>query len=817
MASTRITLSVKELALPSPRQGSIESHSGLSSAAEDGQEIHQRLQAQRQEDNPEYEAEVLLSHTFLDPSWEILVSGRADGILSGPTPEIEEIKSTFHLERLQEKLHLHHPYLLQLRTYGYFYWKKNGVIPRLKLTLVSTRNNQTTEIEVPFDEEDYEQWLSRRLKEIREHAKLIEKRAQKRRNTAESLTFPFAPPRPGQLELIKTVENELNGNKRVLIQAPTGLGKTVGVLYPALREALHRGSQVHYVTPKNSQHSVAEDAFDRISDCSPSSRGKKLTRLTLTSKGKICFQPEPLCDPQHCEYARDHFSKVSEAGILEKLQQKKKLTRKTFESLGREHEVCPYQLQLEVLGHADLIVGDYHYALSSQSPLQAGGDSDQRLRIEGIHSKPNLIIDEFHNFPNRGMDLYSPALSTDHFKTFQDRGPKKKLSKKHLKLRREFEEILEESRSVLRAIYADSSADQPAPHRVIQLEAQRFLEHDQKLKPFLSRYLESDVEIEAKDPVLSHCFAWSDFTETLQTIQGPDSPFKEHFLFTGKKTHLGGVTLQITCIDPSPFIRPKYSDYENTVAFSATVKPVPFYSSLSGLGGEGFSSHEFPSPFDPQKRKILIIPQVSTRYSQRDTSAPKIAEIVQKIAPLRPGNYFVFFPSFAYLEKVAALFKAPEGFEVIQQYREMPLHEVEAILDRLRSDSTSHLLFAVQGGVFSEGIDTPGDMIIGAFIVGPPLPHFDLEREEMRKLYEAREKGSGFNSTYAFPAMAKAIQAAGRVIRTASDKGLIVLIDDRFLNSSYSQCMPKDWFRESPHELVSRAILKDIQEFWEAP
>ena len=222
---------------------------------------------------------------------------------------------------------------------------------------------------------------------------------------------------------------------------------------------------------------------------------------------------------------------------------------------------------------------------------------------------------------------------------------------------------------------------------------------------------------------------------------------------------------------------------------------------------------EFGSPFPKELRKLLIIPQISTRYSHRERNYARIADAVQRITALRRGNYFVFFPSFEFLERVADLFHAPDGFTVMRQERGMQGAHVEALLEHLRSCSEPTIVFAVQGGSFSEGMDYAGEMVIGAFVVGPPLPNYDLERELMKAYYQ-RKYGAGFDYAYVIPAMAKAIQAAGRVIRSETDRGLIVLMDGRFIESGYSRSMPADWFESDVTELVSDGILREVAAFW---
>jgi DNA excision repair protein ERCC-2 len=344
--------------------------------------------------------------------------------------------------------------------------------------------------------------------------------------------------------------------------------------------------------------------------------------------------------------------------------------------------------------------------------------------------------------------------------------------------------------------------------RLVEPELEAFEDQEARLRDFLSRYLESDAEIGRRDAVLRLSFYWSDFTAALAFARAAAADGK--FFVTYRREGL-----KITCCDASAQLAERYDDYAHVVGFSATLKPFDFYSRLSGLASPELATAEFPSPFPGANRKLLVIPQLSSKFSARERNYPRIAEAIAKIASLRKGHYFAFFPSFEFLEQVAQRLLLPEGWEVVKQRRSLGRDEVEKVLERLRGPGQT-LVLAVQGGVFSEGVDYPGEMAVGAFVVGAPLPVFDLEREEMRRYYE-RAYEAGFDYAYAFPAMAKAVQAAGRVIRSETDRGLIVLMDERFVEPNFARSMPKDWFVDSPRELVSGAILRDIKAFWGSP
>jgi DNA excision repair protein ERCC-2 len=789
-----ITVPLRDFALPVPRTGSIEAHSGYGRAEVLGQEIHRRVQKKRAKADGSYQAEVPLSGRFDRDGYSFRIDGRMDGIFRHDPPKIEEIKTGFTIDELARRLAdnpLDHPYCLQLQTYGYLYWREHQILPRLAFHLVSSRTNESVDLELALDLPLYEKWLEQRLDELIIQARIAEKRAVRRRKIAAAFAFPFVKPRPGQIELMQTLEQGMSGAKPMLIQAPTGLGKTVGVLYPVLGEALGRGQKVIYLTPKNSQHSVAEDAVSRFQEA-----GAKLKSLSITAKSKLCFKDEPLCSPEYCEFARDYYAKVDSHKLPEILAKKRRLKARTFRTLGEKYQVCPFELQFDSAEAADIIICDYNYVFAPRS-------ANNRLTTVGIDQsgKPNLVIDEAHNLPARAMDYYSPMLSSLVLEQMRD-----SIRTVSPRFRREAEQLLD---GCIHAVATCANGNSSKPMR-INPPTEHFLEQDARLRAFLPRYLDSAIEIQRQDSILRLCFYWSEFAAALEYVVDPD---RTEF-FTTFHPHSSGGTVKITCCDASTMLKDCYADYRQVVGFSATLKPFDYYARLSGFDPEAIMTAEFQTPFPKEQRKILIIPQISTRYNQRERNYGKIAEAVQRITALRHGNYFVFLPSFEFLERVVELFQPPQGFAVLRQERGMQGDRVEVVLARLRSRSFPTIVFAVQGGSFSEGMDYAGDMLIGAFVIGPPLPNYDLEREQMR-LYYQRQYASGFDYAYIIPAMAKAIQAAGRVIRSETDRGLIVLMDNRFMEAGYSRSMPTDWFASDVGELVSGSILRDVADFWQ--
>jgi DNA excision repair protein ERCC-2 len=505
----------------------------------------------------------------------------------------------------------------------------------------------------------------------------------------------------------------------------------------------------------------------------------------------MCFKAETICNPTYCEFARDYYTKLDRDKIKEKLGKKKRLTAKVFRKVAAEHEVCPFELQMEMAENADVVVCDYNYVFSPRNALG-------RIAQDKIHrkkTKPNLIIDEAHNLYSRAMDYFSPMISAFEMNRWRE---------DIQRLPKIFAGSVERALdSAIRMIESCVPPEAHGPCRV-DIDPEKFIFLEAELRSILTRYLESGVELQPRDVVLRLCDRWSEFTAALQ-LTGPQ-------FFTTARPNPGGSSLKITCCDASEQLAESYKAFHRVLGFSATMKPFEYYRKLSGIPVEKTLMAEFQSPFPAEHRKLLIIPQVSTKFSARERNYGKIRDCVEKIVALKPGNYFVFFPSFDFMEKVFRLVELPR-FRVLKQEREMKLNRVKEFLELLEMGDQPTIIFGVQGGVFAEGVDYPGDMIIGALIVGPALPSFDLEREMLREYYE-KNYGAGFDYAYTFPAMAKVVQSAGRVIRSPSDKGIVVLLDQRFVQESYFKTMPSDWHNGSVNDLLSQKVLTDIQEFW---
>lgn len=822
----QISVAVRDFVAPLQRSGSLNQTRtfGLSgSLRQVGAQIHAQIQGNKKETVQGYRSEVSIQTTLPCASGEVVVSGRLDGLYENAhTLVVEEIKSTTNLHGLAQEVTQNplHPFVLQARMYAWMleasgYTAGRSVSVRLLLVSVydvsDTRSVDLGELtsfasaqEQPLFE-SFDAWVAKRAHDILHAAKLDQARQAMRQRLGEALAFPFPTPREGQLDLVKEVSAAIQSGARLLLQAPTGLGKTAAVLFPHLRDALVHGKQVFYLTPKNSQHAVAQDAMERLR-----TQGLDLRSVVITSKEKSCLKEEVLCDPTHCEFALNYYDKLTSSGVLEELAHIGIVDAQVLKEKGLQHGVCPFELSLDFTSRADVVICDYNYAFSPGATLQRYFEDDARSHLV------NMVIDEAHNLYARAMDLYSPRIAMSTLQNLREKGEVQietledsaKLKKRFLKL---LDRTIETLSNTSRRKATDTFVHDKGAIRgssVVSPDEDSFYKVEAALGRFLTTYAEQLAILRPTDPIVQLHRLWSEFCGVLR-LGGAE------FVYTWQET-AEDAALQCTCCDASRFLRQRMRALGAVTAFSATLKPFEFYANMSGFEKENLVTKEFSSPFPSENRKIVVIPQVSTTFKDRERHYPKIAEVIERVVPLKKGNTFVFFPSFSFLREVAARLEGRlKGFRVFAQSPGMSISEQTQLLAKFRQKTKNVVVLAVQGGVFSEGIDLPGDELESAIIVGPSLPSFDLERECIRAYFD-RRYGRGFDYAYVYPAMARVVQAAGRVIRTPDDKGLVLLCDNRFTQKSYLEVMPQEWLEKGVDALFTRSLLKDVREFWDS-
>lgn len=771
-----LPLSVRDFITPLVPTGSLDaslSYQLQEDAAQQGTRLHTRIQKRLGREHPELRSEEHVQWSFERPGFTCLVRGRLDVLLPGTV--LEEIKTTYQAPGLLRSLAADplHPFAQQVRMYAWILMQRGEEIPSCRLRVVSLLDESETLVEVPFDPEAFSAWVEAQVDGLHQAHLRALVRAAERRATGEALGFPFPAPRQGQVHLMDLVKEGLEAEQRLLLQAPTGLGKTAAVLYPALEKALREDLRVFYLTPRNSQHAVAEAFLQRLRGA-----GHPLRSVTLRAKERVCPQDEVHCTPEACPRALGYYDRLAESGALEHLHELGCADVEAIREEADHHQLCPFELSLDAARHADVIIGDYNYALSPSATL---------VRFFGnpaAEARNLLLLDEAHNLPGRASDWFSPALDLDELE---------ELKRKKKGLGRSASTQIGRCLRLV-AVYAGA-------HRVVEVDSEAFLEEEIRIRRILAKAAAEGKDLPPSHPLVRLLRLWSEFCSVLRE-RG-----EEHLLTWNPQ---GSGTLKITCLDASAHLAARFKPLAGAVLFSATLKPFDYYQRLSGLPEKQTREIEVASPFPAENRKILVVPQISTLYRQRERSVPRIAEFLARVLPLRPGNYLVFFPSYAFLEQTLAQVELP-GFEVMAQPRRAKPQEVEELLQSLRGQR-NQVIFAVLGGSLSEGIDLPGEALIGCVVVGPPIPPFDLERQHL-KAYFDRRYGQGEAYAYIYPAMAKAIQAAGRVIRGPEDRGLLAFLDGRFLEPAFAACFPESWF-QNPREAVSESILAEVRDFW---
>ncbi|CAM6006187.1 unnamed protein product [Sphagnum balticum] len=783
-----IYFSVRDFAQSSPRLGSIEANSGFEYSSEVGREIHAAIQAQRSKSDKNYTAEVKVKAKFSRANYLFAISGRIDGLYAGAPKVIEEIKTTFDLRSLKQALTLNpeHPYILQLKTYAYLLDRQTLIAPEIRFLLVSGASKREESFSISYAKDEYEKWLNRRLDALVEEAIEIERQEARRREIAKSLRFPFKSLRANQEKAISFIAENIAKKKFLLVQAPTGSGKTLALIYPSLSDALLRGQQTIYATAKNSQHRNAENALNLLRQS-----GAEVKSLTLTAKSKVCLKSEQICDPGYCEFAKDHFTKVHEHQLVAKLSAETHLSANRFQEIGKEYQVCPFELATQMIKTTDVVVCDYNYIFSPRSLIELLSKPEAPKE-----SQPVLLVDEAHNLPERARSYFSPSMETDFF-----------IARKHDFAKLPFTLSIEGGQILSQAITAIRDlmpANKSFFESLIALKEGHFEALRQNLSKFTGRALESDIDKINLASVLNTCHYISTFLSQADGIE-------DNCSLIGKRNKVDE-SLTILCLDASQHLQKAYARFANCLFFSATLKPFDYAIAMLGIDSQAFETIELESDFPEKNRKIMILPTVSTAYKDREANYRIIAKQITQVLNSHSGNYFVFFPSFDFLERVA-LELSLEDTAIIVQGRAMTALQTDSILTRFMDGKNRKIVLCVQGGSFAEGFDLPNGAISGAIIVGPAVPKYDLERKILQDYYEKQfRRGSDFAFTY--PAMTKVVQAAGRVIRSETDIGLIVLMDKRFVANNYAQAMPSDWFDASPRELIASHIDREVASFW---
>lgn len=760
-------------------------------------EEHQRYQASR---SATYAREFFVRHVTTVDDFEVKIQGRIDGVHppAGDEPwVIEEIKSLvvppLVFATLNVNSHPHH--LEQLRLYGYFL-EQDGKTAVGKLVYVNVSDGLRKEFETTGPYAECRALIEERIRALIAVAVEQDRQRAQRRHRAAGLKFPHEKPRRHQDQMIAAVEQALTQGRHLLVSAPSGIGKTAGALYPALKHALATDKRVFFVTAKNTQHQQAAETLRRLD---------VPTGVVVRSRESMCINSVYACREEFCPHLQMFMLKLQQTQIVERLLQKRVMTPEMMMEAGLGASLCPFELALIEAERTDAIVCDYNYVFDPQVYFR-------RFFQDEDYSDAILIIDEAHNLVPRSLEYYSPILRRRqiHELSRQLAHVEPSLARELRQFLRNLDEYFQAQVHHVPDEYSQVEQETPAAAEQFVIDSPRsFFE---SLRPTLNRlsvrYLLDKVEsgrVIPDDPVDVFFSELGKFYSVLG-LEG------DEFSYVYDLT--GGESLKIVCKDASRMLAERLTGFHSVIAMSATLEPVDFYERLLGFDAERTDRLKLPSPFPPENRRILVIPNVSTTFRHRGGNYEEIAGIITTTAEAHAGNYMALFPSYEFLRATARHLNV-ERWRLIAQEPGMDEAQRQAVLEALKSTVPPKLVLAVQGGIFAEGVDYPGETLSGVIVISPALPQVSFERELMRQHYQTHY-GKGFEFAYLYPGMNRVIQSVGRLIRTETDCGVAVLVCQRFAMDQYSALFPDDWSNTDKRSLICRDLHKGLASFWQA-
>ena len=718
-------------------------------------------------------------------NWTFFISGRTDLVqITSNSIAVEEIKSVNRLRNFTLESEIARMYILQLLFYAQ-YFKTNYPTKDIlcKLVLVDVFTEEKHIYDIPFHSVD--SLLDEKCESLLHFILASAKSAAKQKDRVETLVFPFEKERPHQKEIMEVTYSSLEKKRRLLLLAPSGLGKTIGTLFPSLKFAIGKNKRLFIVTSKTTQQKIYEDTL-----CTLAHDKGEFHAIILTAKEKMCLNTTYICDPAYCIYANSYPDDYEP--LIQFILKHKVITAKYIRKKAREHKTCPFELALDCSLFCDVVIGDYNYVFNPVIKLQRFFKGNYRDCI--------CIIDEAHNLPDRARDYYSPEITKEMIHKCEEficnQPLSSTLSKAIIGGFRKLETYIENTITIMpnpNIRVASSSFDYVFFQSILEEFEALLLSY---MGDFMQKY---DSEPSAGEPFVIFIKQLHFFCQILE---------ESHFDEFEQLIYPQESKLKIYCKSAANHLKKQMKGFHSVIAQSATLYPIGYYREMLGFP-EDTEMLQYTSPFPLENRLYMDYPHVSTRYGDRDRSYAKIAKLIQESIQWERGNYLVFFPSFQYLHNVLIeLDKLTISNQIIIQNRKMTEKSRKETLEKLRSGLVPYLLLAVHGGIFSEGVDYMGDMAIGAFIISPGLPQYCYE-QELIKTYFDRQYARGFEFAYRNPGLTRVIQAAGRIFRSETDKGFVILICQRFHSQYYRSVFPKDWEVETPPDISHR-----IKEFW---
>lgn len=741
--------------------------------------IHQKIQQSRPQN---YQAEVAVSHHIETELFTLTIGGRIDGVdLNSDPVSIEEIKTTTrsldHYEHHQDPLHWG-----QVKIYAYIFARDHNLSEiDTRLTYYQLDTGEIRIFQQPYTTVELESFFRDLVAEYLQWAESLVRWKILRDDAIRKLDFPFSTYRQGQREMAVSIYRTIKNESQLLVQAATGIGKTMAALFPAVK-AIAEGitTKIFYLTARTTGRIAAEKALDELRQ-----KNLKLKSLTITAKDKICFNPEAACSPEECEFARGHYDRINAA--LQDIFRQDAFTRELVEQVAKSYRICPFEFSLELSLWADCIICDYNYAFDPRVFLRRffledGGDF-------------TFLIDEAHNLVDRSREMFSaeifkqPLLDVRravHGELPQVYKSLGKINSWMIKARKQCEA-------------AGTVRHEKTPPEDLFLLLRRFLS-------ITERWLRHNIKVGYREELLDLYFKISGFMRVAEQ-------FDESYVTCYEKNKKD-LKLKLFCVDPSLQLKNALQRCNAAIFFSATMTPMAYFQQIFGCD-QSAASFVLPSPFAAENLRLFISDRISTLYRQRESTKSQISQAICGFINQKKGNYLVFFPSYQYMHMVYEIFKCDcsEGDHILQT-PSMGERERDEFLEHFRKDNYRTLVgFAVMGGIFGEGIDLVGERLSGAVVVGVGLPGISLERELIREYFSKTLK-AGFEFAYQYPGINRVLQAAGRVIRSETDRGVVLLIDRRYASYRYRSLLVDQWNTTKVPD--NRQLAEELRKFWNA-
>ena len=751
-----LRLSVHQLVDFLLRSGDIDNRVFNRSSMNEGSRLHAVYQSKQSKN---YMSEYPLAVSLTVDEIDILLEGRADGIIkrSDGSYVIDEIKTTveelkkFHEDNLEW-------HLGQAKCYAYMFAKLNGLeFIGIKLTYIRQGKEKEQFIDTyVFNYLELEQFVIDLINQYLEFYNIIFEKINKRNESIKSLPFPFDKYRPGQRELAKYSYAATKKGKRLFVEAPTGIGKTMSTLFPFIK-ALNddEKSKIFYLTAKTSGKEAAHQAIRILKE-----KGLSLSDIIITAKDKICFCKGNACNPDECPYTRGYYDRIQTV-LRYSLLNYDDFDLNLITQIAYDNQICPFEFELDLSLFMDVIVCDYNYMFDPISYMKRYFDEDSSHYL--------ALVDEAHNLIDRSREMYSASLSYEMFKDARK-------SVRHSKLHK-----LKLAMSKMNKMFKEYLEVEDGNHIVDEFNLYTY----KTISSFITTMqdINKNENKEMTKELLEFYLEVNRFNKMLEFVNS------NYLLFFEKKEN--DIVLRVNCLDASGFLNASFSSIKSAVVFSATLSPMEYY--VNTLGGKSSDANlVLPSPVPKENLKIIIAPNVSIRYKNRDSSYQKVADYIKAFVKNKVGNYFVFLPSYEYLHNLMPYIDIKDAL-IFEQNKEMSDEEKEIFLNNFKpSPEVTSIAFVVVGGAFGEGIDLVSDRLIGAVIVGIGMPKINFISDQISKHYD--ELGySGYDYAYLNPGMNKVMQALGRVIRSENDKGAVLLIDERYLLNEYRDLFKAEW------------------------